>query len=39
MYNYNTVDGKLDRINHLKDLISKMGESMSPMICILVSCQ
>lgn len=26
MYNYNTVDGKLDRINHLKDLISKIGE-------------
>ena len=26
MYNYNTVDGKLDRINHLKDLISKISE-------------
>ena len=26
MYNYNTADDKLDRINHLKDLISKIGE-------------
>lgn len=26
MYNYNTVDGKIDRINELKGLISKIGE-------------